>query len=87
MPYSTSTACLVESLTFRTELVWKLDEQSTFFVSPLEYAPGEQRRSGFGPAVQLPVRVRGASRTVDPTLTWPVLPADAAPASQTATPP
>src|SRR4051812_49509639 len=72
MPYATSTACLVASLTLRTELVWKLDEQSTVFVSPLKYAPGEQRRSGFAPAEQRLVRVRGANSTGDPTSTFPL---------------
>ncbi len=33
-PYSCSTACFSESGTFRIELVWKLDEQSTVFVRP-----------------------------------------------------
>jgi hypothetical protein len=40
----------------------------TSFVSPALYAPGEQRRSGFGSSLQPLVAVRRSSRTVAPSL-------------------
>jgi len=53
----------------RIVLVRKLDEQMTDLVKPLYDAPGEQRRSGFGPSLQPPTFVRCARRTVVPTAT------------------
>jgi hypothetical protein len=47
--------------------VRKVEEQITAFVSLLEYAPGEQRRSGSALSLQPLVFVRGASSTVLPT--------------------
>jgi hypothetical protein len=64
IPYSASTAYFLDCGTLRIALVWKLAEQMTGFVSFEEYAPGEQRRSGFAPSVQPEVFVRGLSSTV-----------------------
>ena len=72
-PYACSIACFSDSGTSRIELVWKLDEHNTAVVSPLEYAPGEQRRSGSAPSVQPLVFVRDESSTVEPRLIVPVL--------------
>jgi hypothetical protein len=83
-PYSISTWCFSDSGTLRIVPVWKLAEQMTGFDNPLEYAPGEHRRSGSAPTLHALVLLRGASKTVVPTLG--VLGSEA-PVSHAATPP
>jgi hypothetical protein len=70
----------------RIVLVRKPGAQMTSFVSPALYAPGEQRRSGFGPSLQPLVAVRRASRTVAPSVI-DGRPAGAGDVSHRATPP
>src|SRR4051794_23146304 len=72
-PYSISTWCFTESVTLRIGPVRKLGEQITAFVSLLEYAPGEQRRSDCAPGLQPLDFVFFVSSTVVPTSTAAVI--------------